>query len=362
MNSKQGLQKQLMVLGIIYCLFIFVFQAFPGTAEAASKKVNLRIASWNPIKLPPPLDYEPYTYAHDQWCDMIEEASEGRIKFTRFWGATLLTLPQLLDGVKSRMADIAGVHTPVYPGAFPMTEALQLPGLFPNARVGSMVTQKLVEEGYMDKELSGVKVLFAMTNAPGDIGVKGRQIKKLENWKGLRVGVMGEPETSMIKMLGAVPVAVPVPDQYLALDRNILDAVMLEFMGQVVFKFEQVADYYTIGNLSVRHHYMMFNQDAWNQLSGDLKTIFENFSGMKEAERVGAMFDDRNKAAAEYIESVGKKRGNPPIFRASDEEYARWREALEPLYERVINDLEAKGLPGKKMIDRCHELVETYSN
>jgi Fe2+ transport system protein FeoA len=32
-------------------------------------------------------------------------------------------------------------------------------------------------------------------------------------------------------MLGAVPVAIPVSDQYIALDSNILDAVMLEFMG-----------------------------------------------------------------------------------------------------------------------------------
>jgi TRAP-type C4-dicarboxylate transport system substrate-binding protein len=126
--------NRLLVLGCGCLLLAGIFQMVPDVSYAGAKKVNLRIASWNPIKLPPPLDYEPYTYAHDQWCDMIEKASNGQIKFTRFWGGTLLQLPQLLDGVKSRMADLAGVHTPVYPGAFPMTEALQLPGLFPNAR------------------------------------------------------------------------------------------------------------------------------------------------------------------------------------------------------------------------------------
>jgi TRAP-type C4-dicarboxylate transport system substrate-binding protein len=105
----------------------------------------------------------------------------------------------------------------------------------------------------------------------------------------------------------------------------------------------------------------MFNQDAWNALPDNLKKIIEDHSGMKEAKHVGALFDNRNKAAADYIESVAKKKGNPPIYRASDEEYAKWKKTLEPLYEKVINDLEVKGLSGRKMIKRCNELVELYS-
>ena len=270
-------------------------------------------------------------------------------------------MPQLWDGVKSGTADVAVVHTPLHPGNFPMTTVLQLPGLFPNSRIGSMVTQKLVEEGYMDKELKDVKVLFAMINFPGDVGCKSKQIRTLEDWKGLRVGVMGEPETTMVKMLGAVPVAIPVTDQYIALDRNAIDATMLEAMGQVAFKFEQVNKYFTEARLSVRHHYMNFNKDSWNALPKDIQKIFEENSGMKAAERTGVIFDSKNKQAAEWIESVAKKRGNPPIYHPSEEEFARWMQTLEPLYDKVINETEAMELPARKMIDRCRELVEEYS-
>jgi TRAP-type C4-dicarboxylate transport system substrate-binding protein len=352
---------KLIATSVFLALISIIFFSMPINASGADEPIKLRIAWWNPTRLPPPLDWDPYHVAYNEWCDEIEKAAKGRIKLTRFPGETLLKLPQLWDGIKSRTADLGNVHTPLHPGNFPMTTALQLPGLFPNGLVGCMVSQKLFEEGYMDEELKDVKVLWTMTNSPGDIGSKKKEIRTLEDWKGQRVGVMGEPETSMIKMLGAVPVAIPVTEQYIALDRNAIDACMLEFLGQVVFKFEQVTKYNTAGRLSVRHHYMIMNKDAWNSLPPDIQKIFDEYSGMKAAKRTGVIFDTKNNQAIEYIEKVAKERGNPPIYYPSEKEFTRWRKALEPLYAKVIDDLEAKGLPGKKMIERCRELVKEYS-
>jgi TRAP-type C4-dicarboxylate transport system substrate-binding protein len=352
-----------LVLGLAFTLTFLSLNSLVTAlpAEAAEKTINLKIAWWNPTRLPPPLNWDPYHTAYNEWCDTIEKASKGRVKFTRFPGETLLKLPQLWDGIKTRTVDIGNIHPPVHPGAFPMTTALQLPGLFPNSKIGCMVSQKLVEEGYMDKELKDVKVLWTMINSPGDVGSKKKEIRTLADWKGQRVGVMGEPETSMIKMLGAVPVAIPITEQYIALDRGAIDAVMLEFLGHVVFKFEQVTRYNTEGRLSVRHQYMLMNKDAWNGLPPNIQNLFDEYSGMKAAERTGIIFDGLNKQAIEYIEKVAKERGNPPIYYPPKQELDKWEKTLEALYQKVIDDLEAKGLPAKKMIARTRELVKQYS-
>jgi hypothetical protein len=51
-----------------------------------------------------------------------------------------------------------------------------------------------------------------------------------------------------------------------------------------------------------------------------------------------------------------KKIGNPEYIIVPQDEFQRWQNAVKPVIENWINEMEAKGLPGRSIYERCSAL------
>ena len=77
--------------------------------------------------------------------------------------------------------------------------------------------------------------------------------------------------------------------------------------------------------------------------------------------KAGAWFDINDAESRVLIEEYDKKVGNLPIYDLPENEKARWKEALQPVVDGWVADMEAQGLPGKDMVEDITELLEKYS-
>lgn len=325
--------------------------------------IKIVFASWNPTEMPPPIELDPYFFMMNRWMDAIEYDTGGKVVFERYPAETLVKMGDCWESILEGLCDVSNVHPPTEPGKFPLTGILSLPGLFPNSTVGSMVAQKIFDEGYTKSDWEGVQSLCHMMNSPSDLGVRGKTVQTLDDWKGLKVAVMGEPETSTIQALGALPVGIPVTEQYIALERGTVDATWLEAFGQVAFKFYEVPDFsLTVCGGTMRTLDIVMNQKKWDSLPDDVKDVFLYHSGMYYAVIQGKRFDGGTELCMPYLEDYAKKHGNPPIYYPPEEELAKWHKLWEPVYTNFVSDLESKGLPAQKMLDRVIELSEEYSS
>lgn len=329
----------------------------PTPAPTPEEPIELIMASWQPMTMPPPIDVDPQFQIFDVWMDTIEEESGGRVHFTRYPGESLVPAPNTWEAVKSGLCDVEFMMTTFAPGEFPMTSAMLLPGLYSeSSMVGSMILQRIFEDGYTATEWKDVKVLWFWTNPPQSVGCSVKQIRKLEDWEGLKVAVLGEPETSMMEAVGAVPVGIPIFEQYIALERGTVDAVIIEFNGQVAFKFFEVAPFQTFGGGGGRPCPFVMNLDTWNSLPADIQEIIDKNSGMLWSALNGQLFDACYQEAVAYM----TEQGSAPYY-APAGEMARWQATWEPVVEAYVDDLEAQGLPGQRMLDRIRELAELYA-
>jgi TRAP-type C4-dicarboxylate transport system substrate-binding protein len=252
------------------------------------------------------------------------------------------------------------VNVCAFPGQFPMTAALRVPGFFNNSIQASMVRQTLLDEGFLAPEWSDVKVLWFGTNAPHSIACRTKQITKLDDLKGLRVANMGEPETSFLAEVGAVPVAMPATEFYLALERGTVDAVCQDTNGLVAFQLYQVAPYITeIPGNATSCMVVVMNKDKYNALPADIKAIFDKSTDLLRSICHGKRFDYSHDACVSYLNEM---KDAPPVYVLPKAERDKYFQTIEPLIDSALSDLESKGMPAREMHSRAHELVELYSS
>ncbi len=277
------------------------------------------------------------------------------MKFKLYPDASLIKESDGWNAVKNGYCDVYIVLGVSYPQQFPRTNLWALPDLFPNAAVASRVMQQMQEDGDIAAEWKDVKVLWHSATTPSDVGSRDSQIRELEDWKGLRVAVVGGPETSAVQALGVVPVEIPKTDQYEALKKGLVDAAWLELNGQLIFKFNEVAKYHTICHGGVRTLNYVMNLKTYNNLPADIRKIIDDNSGMKWAVKTGLQFDYSFQKAVEFLDRTAPVTYVPPAV-----EFARWQQVWGPVYDRAITDLEDQGIDGRSLLNRIRDLSREY--
>jgi TRAP-type C4-dicarboxylate transport system substrate-binding protein len=78
----------------------------------------------------------------------------------------------------------------------------------------------------------------------------------------------------VIKALGGVPVVIPVPEVYSALEKGVVDGACLPAAGMLVAKHYEVAKYRVEPTFGATTTVILFNTAKWAKLSADEKQAF----------------------------------------------------------------------------------------
>jgi TRAP-type transport system periplasmic protein len=96
---------------------------------------------------------------------------------------------------------------------------------------------------------------------------------------------------------------------------------------------------------------VVMNQQKWDSLPADVKKIFEELTGDWAVEFSGKTRDKEEKEAGD----AAKAKGVEFIF-PSAEEMAKIQKAVLPVKDAYAAELEAKKLPGKKVLEEIKKL------
>lgn len=329
----------------ICLMFVLVALAFATAyAEPAAKPITLSYSHF-----PPEGDF--VTERTNEWAREIERRSGGRVKFNMYPGGTLTPGPQCYQGVVDGISDI-GLSLLAYTvGRFPLISAMDIPGHgFRTSRQGSHVAWELYKK-FRPKEFANTKLLYLFMSCPGHFQTK-RPVRTLEDLAGLQIRCTGL-NASAVKALGGTPVAMPISECYIAIQKGIVDGTLCPYDPLVRFKMNEVTEYSTECYLYESSFWVAMNLDKWNSLPSDVQKIFEEVSE-EWVERIGALWDP--------IEAEAKKqaRTSDKVIALSAAEEARWQKRLEPLTAAWIKEKKAMGLPGQEVINTLYELREKY--
>ena len=320
----------------------------PGPAAAQDKPIDLKFSSWVSAV------HGHHTGVMVPWARMIEEKSKGRLKVTIYPGSTLGKPADHFDMVKDGIADM-GFTTPGYtPGRFPLIAATELPLLFKSSQGGSLAVMSIFDK-YFKAEFKDVKVLWFWVHPPGHFHFARKPVHKLEDLAGLKIRAATPMLTTMVKTLGAIPVSIPAPDTYTALERGTVDGTIFPWEAISSFKLAEVLRHHAAIGLYVAPLFTMMNQRKYDSLPPDLRKVIDDLSGTWGAEFNGKVWDQNELVGIDAIKKAGAT-----IYTVPPEERQRWAAKLKPVEEEWVKSMETRGLPARQLLVDLREAIKKY--
>lgn len=348
------MERKITVLGLVICFALFAgaFTLHPSAWAAQSKPIELKVSVAYPAKHPMT------TKAFGVWAKQMEERTKGRVKVTLFPGGTLSEVKENYDATVAGVCDIS-MYVPAYSaGRFPLSNALNLPMLFPSALVASQAAWDLYQQfPEFQREYSDTKLLFFYCTPPYEIHTVKKAIKTMEDLKGLQIRTAGPISAKIMQSLDAIPVAMPMPEAYMGLQKGVLDGLVSPYGPMRGFKTADVTHYHTTNaNLFCNAFCVVMNLKKWNGLPEDIQKEIQDVSGAAAARLFGGVFDKLTGPDKKYMQEKGDT-----FTTISLEEKKRWTEAIKGIRDQWVRDMAAKGMPSEKFMDSMIRLSEKYA-
>ncbi len=339
---------------VLLTLLVSICLVFILAAPSLAQVIKLTLADQNPE-----MGWGP-VHALSPWVKKVEEATKGRVKIDIYWAQTLAKGPDIWNAVKTGVADMGWCFHGYWPDMTPLSDVITLPSLpFTKAEKGSEVLWKLYEKfPAIQREYKDVHVLQLWTSHPYFLITTKKQVKTMEDLKGLKIRVVGGPPTEQIKALGAIPTLIPMPDTYLSLDKGVIDGMGAPWEAIYAFRLYEIVKYYTIVPLSAVYFSMSVNKQKWESLPKDIQAAITSVSGLEAAKFWGRNFFDT--AEEGVVDRV--KKGNHQMVKyvVPPEELERWTKvAGEPLWKDWVKKMESKGRPeAQQVLNAALELLK----
>jgi len=289
------------------------------------------------------------------WVKEIEERSNGQIKIKMFTGGSLTPAPQIYDGVVKGISDF-GLSVFAYsPGRFPVISAIDNPLGYPNAFVATRAINEL-NRIFKPKELSDVHVCYLFAHGPGLLHTARKPVHTLEDVKGLKIRSTGTSQL-IVRALGAAPVAMSQGETYDALKKNIVDGTLVPIEALEGFKQAEVLKYTTLTYSSSysQGFFVVMNLKKWNSLPKDLQDIITEVSKAYECITAKA-WGDSDESGFKFAQKLGQE-----FITLSKEESAKFKAAVQPVFDEYIENANKKGIDGKAVFEATKKMVESFS-
>ncbi len=280
-----------------------------------------------------PKSYPIFGESVDDYADLVEEMSDGRIKITVDSTNKHKSAFGIFDFVKSGQYDIGQTASYYYGGKDPDT-------LFFTSMPFSMTEYEQVAWFYEGGGLELANEVYAKHNIEvmlgGNTGMQmggwfRKEINTVDDLKGLKMRIPGFGG-KVIAGVGAVPTNIPTGELYQALERGTIDA--LEWVGpglDLRMGFHKIAPYYYSGWHEPGSELMyIFNKDSMAKLPKWALSILRNaarLTAYNMSTKAFAANADNWQTIAEHFPNVQVKEFSPEVITALKESNRKLIEA-----------------------------------
>lgn len=295
------------------------------------------------------------------WIKAIEEATNGRVEITVFAGGTMLKGPESYDGVTNGIVDISAMVPGWAPGRFPAWEVFDLPGLpIKDAKSAALITTEAVKQ-LKELQISDTKFLFLHSTGPGGIYSK-KPVRTSQDLKGMQVYATSVT-ADIAKTLGASPVGGSRGEIYLMLQKGTIDGdisgppeVLLGYKEAEVINYITLqAGQHGLPGFYNKTHFFVMNLDTWNSLPADIQKAFDEVNE-KFASVAGEIWASHQQDGLDFAKEVGVE-----FIELSPEQAAEFIKPVLFLADKWAEDMESKGLPGKKILETVRKICDEYN-
>lgn len=247
-----------------------------------------------------------YQAAVKPFVDAINQDASGVLHVEVYLSGTLGKVQsELPDLVLDGTADIAFIVPGQTPTRFPKTAAIEMPGLFRDAREASLVHSRLVAAnalpGYSD-----FFVIGAYGTAPETINSR-KPLTTLAELKDQRIRVNNLTEAVALAKLGALPAVLAFNETSPAISSGQIDGATVPAAQLFDVGIGRLTSFHYLLPTSTAPLALVMNRKVFERLPSDAKTLIRRYSGDWPALHFGAAYQKFNEQAIERLRGDGRR-------------------------------------------------------
>lgn len=185
---------------------------------------------------------------------------------------TLVKMFESMDAVRTGTTELCVFPLGPFVSAEQKFASSEIPFLYNNIAAEFYGVQRLIPEysGVLEQRFNQ-KVLGIWTSATLELACAKKQIKTLDDFKGLLMMNISPQIAGLINALGASAVTIPPMEAYASLQKKTIEATLQALGNQYQNKLYEVAPYVTVAAFSPTGIVMTVNQNTWNSLPKDVQ-------------------------------------------------------------------------------------------
>ena len=337
--------KKVLYAGILFLTVMLILGSLSAPAYAKKAQFKLKLDNWLPAT-------HWYQEVAGHFIKEVELRTNGRVKIRHYKGGTLGSGKQVLERVEKGMEDIGLMVGAYTPGRFDLNTIVELPFAFPDIGTAYDVGNEIFNlSSDLQGEFKTVRKLIIHHAGMQDICSKGKAVRKVEDFVGMKLRSPGGAVGKTLEILGAKPVSMPSSETYMAIQRKVVDGSIQYAASISGYKLEEVIDYFTVVSVSVSSVYYVINPKTWAKLPPDIQQIFTDVAA-RSSQMASLWYQRKYDAGIE-----GMKKAGVEIIYLSPEEIAKLRQKAMPVWDAWLEKMEKKGLPGKKVMALFKQLL-----
>lgn len=274
-------------------------------------------------------DY-PTSQGARRFAELVYEKTEGRVVIQVNAGGVLGDEKAIIEQLQFGGVDFSRVSLSPLAEFVPRLNVLQLPYLYSGHDHMWRVLDGPIGDEFMN--CFGGSGLVALSWY--DAGARSfyntkKPVEHMEDLKGMKIRIQesGLME-DLVRALGAVPVPLAFGDVYSALQTGSIDGAENNWPSYESTRHYEVAKYYTVDEHTRVPELQLVSSATWEKLPSDYQEIIRSCA-RESAKYERSLWVQREKLSEERMKAAGCQ-----VFVLSQEEKARFRKAVEPLYEK----------------------------
>jgi TRAP-type C4-dicarboxylate transport system substrate-binding protein len=346
-------KKYTRVAFVLFTLILVIPTAFAACTQQPPAPGQVIQLKWGALAA----DTHFRSVIQKEWMAKIEKETNGKVKFTQYWGGTMITPADHFDQMANGVVDVINASADYPKTGF---EIHKNSGQFyygvttceAQSKVFNELRKKFPEiDGQYAKygkllangEVVGFQQLITKKPVRTMTDLKGMQIKATPAW------------ANVINGYNAEAVMTSMFDLYLALQKGTVDGLCGPRETLISFKFDEVTKYVTNINFTYAlNPGIVISNNAWAKLPQDVQKVMMNNVQWYSDEIIKAT----NKIEADSV-TYSKTKGMETI-NLSKEEIAKLDQLIYADAQKKAADLDAKGFPGSKILTEARKLIQQY--
>jgi TRAP-type C4-dicarboxylate transport system substrate-binding protein len=215
-----------------------------------------------------------------------------------------------------------------------MSEVPTLPFLYDDPVPASVAYWRLYKSGALGDELKDFHPLWLMVSGNSAIHFIAKP-QSLDDLGGAKVNIVGgQVSVAAITQLGGRAMSIPTVDTYQALQRHMVDSVLIGWTAFGPYKLAEVTSYHVMMPIGNSAFMMFMNKAKYDKLPAGVRKVLDDNGGEAESRNFAKYFQD---ASNDFIQDARNSKSHEVVTLTAAQKES-WRKRVEPIAEKWLEE------------------------